>query len=144
MKSYSIHDLNGDSTVKNMRYEDGKAKCIFIDGDSENIYSIQVRTEMFFSENCSEEGSVSVAIYSLKDYIPVDKQSGRYIAPSDFGKQMNLYKKGLNLALGKKLSEYPYFFMISGYKVIFGCPIKSEEDINVTLIGKENKTNTFK
>ncbi|PAB55463.1 hypothetical protein [Anaeromicrobium sediminis] len=134
MQTWNIKNLSGDSTVENIKYSNGVVTCIYDDYDLEKRFSIDIVTDVLYSQGVSEKGSVHVRILDLSKYVPINQPSGIYVFPKDFGQQMKLVRNGLHLVLGKKQKEYPYFLQIRGYKILLACPIKSIEDVKVTLI----------
>lgn len=130
----TVQDLNGDSTIMGLSYKDGLVSCIFTDGETEERYKIKLKTNILYSEIDSEEESVHISIYDLKNYIPIDIKSGIYTAPDNFGMQMDINRKSFHLAYGKKHKEYPFFIKIQGYKTILASPIRSLDDIIIECI----------
>lgn len=134
MKTWKIEELNGDSTVLEIKYTHGIATCIFEDYSLEKRFKIEIKTDIFYSDKNFEKESVHIEIIELGKYMLINKPSGIYILPKDFGKQMKLVRHGFHLALGKNQKEYPYFLKIKGYNTLLACPIRSTEDVKVTLI----------
>jgi hypothetical protein len=92
---------------------------------------LQIRTAVFFSENSQESGSVHIRFDKLEQHLTIDPDSGRYQVPASFVAQMKAVKQTHHLAIGLKASEFPLLFKIVGYQVLFACPIKSKNDIEI-------------
>lgn len=126
-----IDELAGDSTVLSVSYTRGVALVQFVDGDSDEELVIEVPANRFRSDAGAERRSVHVEFVLLQEVLPVDAQSGLYMLPSDFGRQMAASRRGLNLAVGLRQSEYPLLLRISGYRLLLAAPIQSKESIVV-------------
>jgi hypothetical protein len=131
MQIKTIDCLSGDSTVEDVFYKNGKACVIYVDYEIDQRLLIRAKTDVFYSEKNSESGSVHVRFFECKEKTPIDETSGIFIAGSDFSVQMKLCREGLNLVLGRKAKEWPYFFEVRGYGMLLACPLRSEGDIEI-------------
>lgn len=123
--------LNGDSTVTCLKYEDGVVYFDFEDGETGKDYKISVNTQRFASEASEVYGAAHIRVIDLIDVLPVDEKSKIYIMPCEFGEQMKINKNFYNLALGLKSTEFPFMLVVQGNNKILVCPIKSENEVKI-------------
>lgn len=131
-----ISELAGDASVTDVVFAAGQVKCKFEDGDTGKEYSVSVPTQVLYSQGSSEEGSseagtVHIRLIELKTVLPVEPNSQLYVAPLDFGAQMQAAREGFTLAIGLKATEWPLLLQIRGYRVLIACPIQSEQSVSV-------------
>lgn len=126
-----IDKLTGDATVKDVRFENGTVSFRYEDNDLDEDYEITFSTDRLYSESSGEVDSVHIRIKTTQNFLEVEPKSGCYVAPSDFGKQMQMVREGYQLALGLKASEYPLLFQVRGYRILIACPITSIEAVKV-------------
>lgn len=129
-----IDQLNGDSSVLAVTYKDGAAAVRFVDGETDDEFLIEVPCDRFRSDSGSERGSVHVELIALQDVLPVHPESGLFMMPADFGSQMTASRRGWNLAVGLRKTEYPLMLRICGYQILLATPIRSRESVVVRLV----------
>jgi hypothetical protein len=129
-----ISELNGDSTVTDVTFASSQIKCRFVDGETEIAYQVSIPSNVLYSQNSSERGSIHVRLLNLQDILPIEPDSQRYLPPKKFEDQMNAAKQGFMLAVGLKCFEWPLFLQIRGYQILIACPIQNEGTICVEPI----------
>jgi hypothetical protein len=127
----TIRQLSGDSSVAEVLFASGQARCRLEDGATGAEYSLSVATPALYSQASSEAGSVHLRLIELKDVLPVESKSQLYMAPAEFGAQMQAAREGFLLAVGLKSSEWPLFLQIRGYRILVACPVQSESSIRI-------------
>ena len=132
-----INNLNGDSTVTGVVFQDGRVRCKFIDGETGAEYEISIPTDRFYSAASSEEGTVHIRIVDLAEKLPIDAKSQRYMAPEGFAAQMRVTFEGLIMAVGLHSKEWPLFLQIRGNQMLVACPIMGERDVDVRPLKEE-------
>jgi hypothetical protein len=126
-----LTDIAGDSSIERVAYADGVAEVVVCDSETGESFLLRVPTRNFYSEASQEHGSVQIRLLALAEHLPIHANSGRYMAPDTFEQQMQAVSGGLHLALGLRASEFPVFLAISGYRILFACPISSEQAVTV-------------
>ena len=132
----TIEELGGDATVTNVRFEGGIVRFryrTFMDAE----FDISVPTNLLYSNCQAEEGSFHIRVNRIAEHLPGEPQSGRYVAPIDFGQQMQMAYEGYQLALGLKASEYPFLLQVRGFNMLIVCPLRSVEQARVEPVKED-------
>ena len=58
----NIEQLSGDSTVRQLQWIDGRVSFLFEDGETDELYRIELVTKLLYSEATEETGSVHVIL----------------------------------------------------------------------------------
>jgi len=130
----NISQFGGDSTLSNLEFKDGEVSFLFEDYDTDKKFRVSIKTNSFYSEASEEEGSVHLRLELISEILDVDGNSGIYIMPSEFNKQMVVNKKHYNLALGLRSKEYPFMFLASGSCKLLVCAVKNEKEISINEV----------
>ncbi|MEM7336076.1 MAG: hypothetical protein AAF490_28610 [Chloroflexota bacterium] len=126
--------LSGDSTVRSFSFDGKKVVFVFEDNETDQHYQFEIQTPLIFSETPNGIDCVHIRLEDSTGFLDIDSQSGRFILPPSFSKQMQKTKKGLHILVGLKAKEYPMLFSLVSYDYLLRCPIKSEEDIKYVPI----------
>lgn len=124
--------LSGDSTVKSFSFDGTKVQFDFEDYETEKTYKVVVETHIVYSESSGENGCVHIRIEDSLDKLPIDSASGVFILPGEFKKQMAIINKGYHVLLGLNSKIYKNVFILQGYSKIIVCPIKGQDNVQVT------------
>jgi hypothetical protein len=125
-----ISQISGDSTVHSVSFDTGVARISIQDGETDIRYLLQIRTTVFFSDN-QKSGCAHIRFDKLEQHLPIDSASRRYQVPASFAAQMEAVRQAHHLAIGLKASEFPLLFKVRDSQVLFACPIKSKNDIEI-------------
>ncbi len=125
-----ISQISGDSTVHSVSFDAGVAKISIQDGETDLKYLLQIRTSVFFSGN-QKSSCAHIRLEKLEQHLLIDPDSGRYQVPASFVAQMKAVRQIYHLAIGLKASEFPLLFKITGSQILFACPVKSKNDIEI-------------
>jgi len=126
--------LSGDSTVRSYSFNGEIVELTYEDYDSDETYFITIQTPQVFTQATGGERIVHMRIESVLDKLAVEDNSGRYMLPDSFSKQMSVFNQGYHIFGGLKASEYPKAFILSKGPKILLCPIRSEEDIKIEKV----------
>lgn len=133
-KKMKLSELSGDSSMRGLHWKSGSVSFIFEDYDTEKTFKIEIEAQRFYSEKDEEEGSVHLRLEKAIEFLPIEKRSKIYIMPDDFGKQMELNRRGFQVMLGLDSRDYPFILTAQGYKKLLVCPVKKEEDVKIQQV----------
>ena len=123
--------LSGDSTVENFTFDGQEAVFLYEDEQSEKTFRVKVETPIVYSEIPGGRDCVHLRLEDSIDKLAIDENSGRYILPGEFSKQMAIIKKGHHVLAGLKATEYTKILILQGYGRILVCPFKDEKSISI-------------
>jgi hypothetical protein len=129
----TISDLRGDSTLSNLVFSDGHVSFHW-DNENHGVdFLVCLETSSLVSNMNSELYCVHPRLLKIGDYLRVDPESKRYIAPTDslIG-TMQVVREGLHLALGRHSEEFRLLLQIKNSGLVLACPIRDETSVQIT------------
>ena len=123
--------LSGDSTVEKFSFDGQEVVFLYEDNETEKTFRVKVETPMVYSEISGGRDCVHLRLEDSTDKLVIDENSGLFILPGEFSKQMASINKGHHVLAGLKAAEYKKILILQGYGRILVCPIKDEKSISI-------------
>jgi len=132
MDILSLSKISGDSELLSFVYRDNLLTIHLHCDELDQEYKININTNNVITDLPSHRSknlysNCRIEIEKLPDVL--DTNNNYYVPPQDFGQLMNVSKKHLNYAFGKKAQDYKYLFSLIGYSRLLTCVVRNLNDI---------------